>query len=93
MTKQGFLEQAFELVSEKLNTQIIIAESGGLIELVEPGIFFFLKNNKYPVEKKHYMKYKPVLVNNDGQTFDYEIENLVLENGYITQKKELHGNL
>lgn len=73
MTKQEHLTEAFEyLQNHFLSNQIIICESGGLHELVTPGLFFFVKKNNEQIVKTQLLRFSPILVNNNGKEFDFD---------------------
>jgi len=88
MAKQEFLESAFSVISGKLDNQIVIAESGGLHELVAPGIFFFVRNQYGITGKEQYLKYNPHIVTNSDHGFDFEIERLGFSNNHVTIKNK-----
>jgi hypothetical protein len=83
MAKDEFLEQAFSVITKKLEGTIVVAESGGLSPLIKPGIFFFVKHPKDQIIKKHYLEYKPIMVNNDDPGFDFKVERLSFKNKHI----------
>lgn len=69
MSKQKDLGNAFSKVLPFLNDDLIVCESGGLREFVEPGKFIFIKNNALEVQKKEYLKFDPTLLFRKGKTF------------------------
>jgi hypothetical protein len=83
MAKDENLEQAFSVIAEQLDAATVVAESGGLSTLIKPGFFFFVKHPKDQITKKHYLKYKPIMVNNGDPGFDFEVERLSLKNKHI----------
>ncbi len=54
----------------------MVAESGGLSELITPGLFFFVWKPDDPITKLHYLKYKPIMVINGDRGFDFKPETL-----------------
>lgn len=84
MAKQEYLEEAFSLISGMLDHHIIIAESGGLNELIEPAVFFFVRNKQESVKKEQYLKFNPYMVTNSDQGFDFEVSKLDVRNEHIT---------
>jgi len=84
MAKQEFLEQAFAVIADKLSHNVVVAESGGLSELIAPGLFFFVRNQTGPVTKEQYLKYKPIIVTNGKQGFDFDVQRLNLKNNHFT---------
>ena len=83
MAKDEYLEQAFSVIAKRLDRAIVVAESGGLSALIAPGFFFFVKHPKDQISKKHYLKYKPIMVNNGDLGFDFEVERLSFKNKHI----------
>ncbi len=84
MAKDEFLEQAFSIIASRLDHDIVVAESGGLIELITPGIFFFVRKKNDQITKQHYLKYQPIMVKNGDLGFDFEVERLSYRNKHIT---------
>ena len=84
MAKQKYLGEAFALILDQLDHDVVVAESGGLSELLTPGIFFFIKDPKDQIIKDHYLKYKPIMVNNGDSGFDFEPEWLSFSNKLFT---------
>ena len=84
MAKQKDLGEAFSLITDQLEGDVVVAESGGLSELLTPGIFFFISSPKDQIIKKHYLKYKPIVVINGDSGFDFEPEWLSFSNKLFT---------
>ena len=88
MAKQKDLGEAFSLIADQLEGGIIVAESGGLSELLIPGLFFFIRNPKGQITKDHYLKYKPIVVKNGAPGFDFEPESISYSNRLFTLSPE-----
>lgn len=86
MVQPGYLNAAFEKLQEFLPGNIIVCESGELHEVIEPGLFLFVKRSGEDVVKTQYLKYLPVIVNNDGKCFDFDVERIELRNNRINLK-------
>ena len=87
MAEQHFLRRAFSHISAHVNDKICVAESGGLSEIVHPGVFFFIRNQGGAIRKKHYLEFDPLVVTNRGTTFDFATEKLdVVNNELVIQK-------
>ena len=73
MAEPGYLPEAFEKLSGYLPETPIVCESGGLHEIINPGLFFFLQSTGTPLRKSHHLIHNPIIVQNDGEnlTFDY----------------------
>jgi hypothetical protein len=87
MVQPGYLKKAFEKLQEFLPGNIIVCESGELHEIIEPGIFLFVKRKAEEIIKTQYLKFLPVIVNNDGKCFDLDIERIEYRNNKIYLKE------
>lgn len=87
MAEQQFLRKAFSHISAHIHGKICVAESGGLAEIVHPGIFFFIRNQEGAIRKKHYLEFDPVVVMNRDMTFDFAIEKLDVINNELVIKE------
>jgi hypothetical protein len=63
------LDRAFESIKNEIAGETVVAESGGLHELLNPGLFLFVKKSGRAIEKKTYLKYQPLIVHNTGNEF------------------------
>ena len=86
MAKQDFLEEAFALIADKLRDGMVVAESGGLNELIRPGVFFFVRNNSEDIKKQQYLAYRPEMVMNNGVDFNFRLERIEFRDNKITIK-------
>lgn len=77
MVKQAHLQNAFDYIKNEITDEIVVCESAGLIEIVEPRHFLFVKRDGEPIVKKQFLHYSPIVINNDGKTFNFDIERLV----------------
>ena len=84
MAEDLFLAQAFSIIAGQLKHGIVIAESGGLRDLLTPGIFFFVRKPEDPFVKEHYLKYKPLIVKNENFRIDFDINRLSFNNRRFT---------
>jgi hypothetical protein len=80
MAKQAHLQEAFKQMRSILPQHAIVCESGGLHEIITPGLFFFIKQTGSEIEKKQHLNYSPLIVNNDGNNFDFDINNINFSN-------------
>lgn len=76
MAARENLRKAFLWLNKILPEQAIICESGGLREIVEPGVFLFVKKSGDKIAKKGHMQFSPEIVENDGENFDFNIQNI-----------------
>ncbi len=87
MAEQQFLSKAFSHISAYIHGKICVAESGGLVEIVQPGVFFFIRNREGAIRKKHYLEFDPLVVRNRGMTFDFATEKLDVVNNELVIHK------
>lgn len=87
MVKQAHLQNAFDYLKNEISNDIVICESGGLIEMIKPQLFLFVKRQKEPIVKKHLIQYSPILINNDGRTYDFDIRKISINNKTLTIRK------
>jgi len=83
MVKPGFIAEAFQKLLPFLPETPIVCESAQLHEVVTPGLFLFVKRAGDEIVKPECLKYAPVIVNNDGNRFDFDIHNIQFENNKI----------
>ncbi len=86
MIKPEFLEDSVQKILEMLPPNLVVCESGGLHEFVTTGIFLMVKRTGEEIVKSHLLKYEPIIVNNDGKDFDFDIRRLVFSNHKISLK-------
>ena len=89
MSKRDYLKDAFNELFHLLPENLIVCESGGLHEFVKPGLFLFVKRADEKIVKKHLLEYAPIIVNNDGKNFDFNIQQIE----FIKNKFRIHKNL
>lgn len=87
MAKQEDLQEAILPLNNILQKQAVVCESGGLREMVSPGIFLFVKRVGQEIVKTQFQKYNPVLVNNNGEDFDFDVHNIDFQNNVFSLKK------
>lgn len=86
MAKREFFHEAVEKLLQLLPKNLIVCESGGLHDWVTPGLFFMVKHKNEEVVKTHLLAHSPIIVNNDGQYFDFDINRLDFCNRHIIIK-------
>jgi len=86
MVEQKNLKDAFKYLKSNLSDKTVICESGGLHEFVTPGLYLFVKRTGEEIVKTHLLKYSPIIVNNDGKNFDFDIRSIVLQNHKFSLK-------
>ena len=82
-----FLEEAFQYTMSFIPPKtLVVIESGGLREILTPALFFFVKRADVS-EMKEYaaknMKLANRVIQFDGETFDFQIQNVLYKNGQI----------
>lgn len=86
MVKPEHFNESIDKLIELLPDNLIVCESGGLHEFVSPGLFLMVKRKDDEIVKKHLLQFSPVIVNNDGKNFDFDIQKLEFKNHQITIK-------
>lgn len=76
IARREFFHEAVEQILQFLPENLIVCESGGLREWVTPGLFFMVKRKNEEIVKTHLLVHSPIIVNNDGQNFDFYINRL-----------------
>ena len=87
MAQQENLAAAFDFIKPQLQNGPVVCESGGLIEIVEPSLFLFVKRSGSIITKTHLLKYHPVTVTNDFQRFDFDERSIEFINNRIVIKE------
>lgn len=80
MAPQANLEQAFLYLEKLLPEKAIVCESGGLHELISPGVFLFVNGKGKEIVKQHHLRFLPQLIINDGEKFDFDISCIEFKN-------------
>ncbi len=88
MADQQHLKEAFLEISANLKSHAIVCESGGLHEIVSPGLFFFVNSEGKEIIKKQHLNYAPIPVINNGKEFDFDFRNIQFVNKHFKLKNE-----
>lgn len=83
MVKPEHFYESIDKLIELLPNSLIVCESGGLHEFVSPGLFLMVKRKDDEIVKKHLLQYSPIIVNNNGKDFDFNIQKLGFKNHQI----------
>ena len=67
MAPGEYLREVFLLVRPFLEEGPVVCESGGLINIVQPGVFLFVKKPGTPVPGTSLLQYDPVIVSHDPE--------------------------
>ena len=84
MAEQKNLKAAFRELITLLPEKAIVCESGGLHEFINPGIFLFVKNENEKIIKPHLLNFSPIVVENNGSSFNFNIEKIKYSNHRFT---------
>src|SRR5690606_33265073 len=87
MVEPEYLNESIDKIIEFLPRSLIICESGGLHEFVTPGLFLMVRRKDDEILKKHLLHFSPIIVNNDGKNFDFDIQKLEFQNHKIKTLK------
>ena len=88
MAKPDFLDEAAQEILRILPAGLVVCESGGFHEFVNPGLFLMIKRAGDEIIKTHLLNYSPIIVNNDGTDFDFNIHQLEFKNKTIKLKNQ-----
>lgn len=80
MAAQEYLAQAFYELEKLLPEKAIVCESGGLHEIINPGLFLFVNSKGKELSKPHHLKYSPIQIENDGINFSFDITRIEFKN-------------
>lgn len=83
MAKPDGLRDAINAILPELRQSLVVCESGGLHEIAQPGLFFFVNYNNREIVKQPLLNYAPQQVCNNGKDFNLRIENLTFSNNRI----------
>ena len=86
MVKPEHFSEEIDKLIELFPNKLIVCESGGLHEFVTPGLFLMVKRKGEEIVKKHLLQYSPIIVDNDGNNFNFDIQKLEFESHQIKIK-------
>ncbi|WP_347838067.1 hypothetical protein [uncultured Draconibacterium sp.] len=84
MAPPEYLPKAFNALKKNLNTAAIVCESGGLHTIIQPGLFFFITTPGAEIKKPEHLNFKPIIINNDGESIDFDIDRIRFNNNKFT---------
>jgi len=84
MSRDEQLQEAFQQVLSIVDHHdFIVCESGGLRNIVTPGLFFMMSSNDNPVLKPNSLKFKSLCdrwITFDGKKYDFSVDSLEIQN-------------
>ncbi len=86
MAEKESLTEAADKLLELLPHKAIVCESGGLHKIVQPGCFLFVNRKNKEIVKFDLLEYDPLIVENDGNDFDFDISRISIDNQRIKLK-------
>lgn len=86
MTKQVHLHEAFKRLQYFISPSVIICESGGLQKEITPGVLFFVKEKGSGFNKNLPKETRPIIVEREDASFDFNIQKLLFQNQKINLK-------
>ncbi len=84
MAADEHLLEAISLISDQLLEHPIVCESGGLREVVQPGLFLFVRNRMGQIEKTKPLRYAPAMVFNHKKHLDFDPHCIRYEGNQVT---------
>lgn len=88
MVKQQHIKEAFCAIENELKNLPVVCESGGLNEIINPGLFLFVKNKNTDIQKEQYLKYAPMIVSNALPEINFDEKCIGFNNNRITINHE-----
>lgn len=85
MSEQKNLKKAFLKLQDYLPETAIVCESGGLIELVNPGLGFFVNKKDQPITKNKYDQFAPIMVINNEGRLNFDINSIHFKNNRFSK--------
>jgi len=79
--EDGKISELLQWLKNKWPKGLFICESGGMIDHIKPGLFFFLKTDPIPERKKRFLGLAPILVNYTDGHSNFDIKKIDIENG------------
>ncbi len=78
------LLEAFHTIYPELHDCAIVCESGGLREHIEPGLFFLIKGEEIPDNKKQVLDYKPLIVSYTSNLASFDVSEIHFKDNRFT---------
>ncbi|WP_319503122.1 hypothetical protein [uncultured Draconibacterium sp.] len=80
MAEPKYLPEAFDKLSAYLPETPIVCESGGLHDIIHPGLFYFIQLKETQVKKTQHLIHNPIIVINDGENLKFDYTKIQLIN-------------
>lgn len=87
MASPQHLHEAFLFLLNNIKNQLIICESGGLSEFVNPGIFLFVIKDGSEIQKPHLLAHSPYIIKNIDNKIDFDINRISVSEGKFILEK------
>jgi hypothetical protein len=89
MVRPENIEKAFQFIKYHLTDGPVICESAGLGEIIDSGLAFFLKKPGEPIIKNKKQSQLSQIIENDGQTLNFDINRIGFQNNQFFLKQQL----
>jgi hypothetical protein len=84
MASPKYLNEAFHFLKDDLINKIVVCESGGLIEIINPGLFLFVMKDGTQIQKPHLLHHSPIIIKNSNNRFDFDISRIAVSKEIFT---------
>ena len=84
MCKQENLSEAITTLLKDLIGQAVVCESGGLAEIVQPGLSLFVKKYDHVISKYSCLNHGAIQVTNRQNSFDFDVKRIGYRDNQIT---------
>ncbi len=78
--KDERLVEVLQIIKPEISNGPVICESGGMCRYITPGLFFLVKGDKIPVNKKHYLSSHHVIINFKNGYTDFDFSTISFRN-------------
>ena len=69
-SKNEHLLDAFNAINDEIDRKMVVCESGGLHNYIQPAKFILVKGDDIPENKANYLKYNPIIIkHNEGEFY------------------------
>jgi hypothetical protein len=70
-----------------LENHPVVCESGGLHEIITPGLFLFVNHPKKEIIKKNHLSFSPVIIENNGKELNFNLSTIQFKNNTFSLKQ------
>lgn len=87
MAAQEHLKEAFEVIQDNLKGHPVVCESGGLHEIITPGLFLFVNHPQKEIVKRNHLSFSPIIIENNGKDLNFNLSTIQFNNNTFSLKQ------